>query len=181
MQIDGREVKAIFFKDTGTFYVELLLKRGDCPEKKEFPEVQMCSGDCQGTYLSAMVKENVVKIVGSIFPKPHIMYNEEFVRKHHLRREEIAQYTKDYLERNPYTVDSYMDGRKKRLYVGEEHLETVFEACTFRVAEGAFDSFLTKLRKSDLERITRNLEKIRSIAAHTTTEDFDRFIRLYQS
>ncbi|GAJ08490.1 unnamed protein product, partial [marine sediment metagenome] len=51
----------------------------DCPEKKEFPEVQMCSGDCQGTYLSVMVKENIVKIVGSIFPKPHIMYNEEFV------------------------------------------------------------------------------------------------------
>jgi len=102
MQINGREVKAIFFKDTGTFYVEFLLKKGDCPEKKEFPEVQMCSGDCQGTYLSAMVKENVVKIVGSIFPKPHLMYNEEFVRKHQLRREEIGQYIKDYLERNPW-------------------------------------------------------------------------------
>lgn len=108
MQISKREVKALFFKDTGTFYVELLLGEGDCPEKKEFPEVQMCSGDCQGTYLSVMVKENIVKIVGSIFPKPHIMYSEEFARKRHLKREGIARYTKDYLGRNRYTLDSYV-------------------------------------------------------------------------
>ncbi len=43
MQISKREVKALFFKDTEAFYVELLLGEGDCPEKKEFPEVQMCS------------------------------------------------------------------------------------------------------------------------------------------
>ena len=178
MQISGREVKALFFKDTRTFYVELLLREGDCPEKKEFPEVQMCSGDCQGTYLSVMVKENIVKIVGSIFPKPHIMYSEEFARKRHLRREEITRYTKDYLERNRYTLDSYMGGRKKRVYVGEEHVKTIFEGCTFRVAEGAFDDFLTKLRKDELEKITLNLDKIRRIATPITTKDFGKFIRL---
>jgi hypothetical protein len=178
MYLNGREVKVLFFKDTGIFYVELLLREGDCPEKKEFPEVQLCSGDCQGTYLSAIVKENIVKIVGSIFPKPHIMYSEEFARKHHLRREEIASYTKDYLERNPYTVKSYMGGRKKRVYVKEEHVETVFEGCTFRVAEGVFDNFLTKLRKDELERITKNLEKIKSVVVPTTTRGFGKFIRL---
>jgi len=178
VQISGREVKALFFKDTGTFYVELLLREGDCPEKKEFPEVQMCSGDCQGTYLSAMVKENIVKIIGSIFPRPHIMYSEEFARKRHLRREEITRYTKDYLERNRYTLDSYMGGRKKRVYVAEEHVETIFKGCTFRVAEGVFDDFLTELRKPDLKRITLNLDKIRRIATPTTTKDFGKFIRL---
>lgn len=125
-----------------------------------------------------MVKENIVKIVGSIFPKPHIMYSEEFARKHHLRKEEITRYTKDYLEKNRYTVDSFMGGRKKRIYVRQEHVETVFEACTFRVAEGAFDDFLTKLRKDDLERITLNLDKMRRIATPTTTKDFSKFIRL---
>ena len=178
MQISGREVKALFFKDTGTFYVELLLREGDCPEKKEFPEVQMCSGDCQGTYLSVMVKENIVKIVGSIFPKPHIMYSEEFARKRHLKREGIARYTKDYLGRNRYTLDSYMGGRKKRIYVRQEHVETVFEACTFRVAEGAFDDFLTKLRKDELEKIAKNLEKIKNKAAPATTKDFGKFTGL---
>lgn len=180
MQINGREVKALSFKDTGTFYVELLLREGDCPEKKEFPEVQMCPGDCQGTYLSAMVKENIVKIVGSIFPKPHIMYSEEFARKRHLKREGIAHYTKDYLGRNRYTLDSYMGGRKKRVYVGEEHVETIFEGCTFRVAEGAFDDFLTKLRKPDLQKITLNLNKIKRIATPITTKDFGKFIRLQE-
>ncbi len=178
MQISKREVRALFFKDTGTFYVELLLRDGDCPEKKEFPEVQMCSGDCQGTYLSVMVKENIVKIVGSIFPKPHIMYSEEFARKRHLRKEEITRYTKDYLERNRHTLDSYMGGRKKRVYVGEEHVETIFVGCTFRLAEGAFDDFLTKLRKDELEKIAKNLEKIKNKAALTTTKDFGKFIRL---
>lgn len=37
MRIDGRKVKALYPKDTDSFYVELLLRRGDCPEKRNSP------------------------------------------------------------------------------------------------------------------------------------------------
>ena len=106
------------------------------------------------------------------------MYSTEFARKRHLRREEITGYSKDYLERNLYTFDSYMGGRKKKVYVEEEHVKTIFEGCTFRVAEEAFDDFLAKLRKPKLKRITLNLDKIRRIATPITTKDLDKFIRL---
>jgi len=34
MKIGGRKVKAVYLKDTNLFYVELLLGKGDCPEKR---------------------------------------------------------------------------------------------------------------------------------------------------
>jgi hypothetical protein len=176
MQINGREVKAVYLKGTDLFYVELLLGRGDCPEKREFPDVQVCPGDCQGTYLSAVIKDDVVRIIGSIYPKPHIMYNQEFVRKHSLKKEEVAEYVKDYLKNNPCTIKSYMAGRKKRIYVRGEHLETLFEQCVFRVAQGEFTPFLTKLREKDLERITQRLPEIKKIAAPAKTLDFGKFM-----
>jgi len=177
MQINGREVKALFFKDTGTFYVELLLREGDCPEKKEFPEVQMCSGDCQGTYLSAIIKDDVVRLIGGIYPKSHIMYSEEFQRNHNLKKEETREYVKDYLNSNPYTIKSYMAGRKRRVYVRGEHVQTLFERCTFRVAQGEFTNFLTKLRGKDLEKITQSLNEIKKIAIPATTRDFGKLTR----
>ena len=177
MQINGREVKAFHFKDTDSFYVELLLAKGDCPEKREFPQVQICPGDCQGTYLSAIIKDDVVRIIGSIYPKPHIMYSEEFARNHNLKKEEVKEYVKKYLDSGPYTVESHMAGRRKRVYVRGEHVQTVFERCTFRVAQGQFINFLAKLRKGDIERITQNLDEIRKRAIATTTEGFARFVR----
>ncbi len=164
MQIEGREVKAVYLKGAHLFYVELLLGKGDCPEKRQFPDVQMCPGDCQGTYLSVIIKDDVVRIIGSIYLKPHIMYNEEFVRKHNLKKEEVAEYVKDYLNRNPYTIKSYMAGRKRRVYVRGKHVETLFERCVFRVAAGEFTHFLTKLREKDLERINQSLDEIKKIA-----------------
>lgn len=177
MQIEGRKVKALYLKDTNSFYVELLLRKDDCPEKREFPEVQMCPGDCQGTYLSAIIKEDAVRIVGSIYPKPHIMYSEEFQRNHNLKKEETREYVKDYLNNNPYNVKSYMAGRKRRIYVRGEHVETLFEKCVFRVAQGEFTNFLTKLREKDLEKITQSLDEIRKIAIPVTTQDFGKFVR----
>ena len=176
MQIGGRKVKAVYLKDTNLFYVELLLGKGDCPEKREFPDVQMCPGDCQGTYLSVIIKDDLVRIIGSIYPKPHIMYNEEFARKHNLKKEEVTEYVKDYLNSNPYTIKSYMAGRKKRVYVRGEHVETLFERCVFRVAAGEFTNFLTKLRQKDLEEITQSLDEIKKIAVPGTTTDFGKFI-----
>jgi len=35
MQIEKRKVKALYLKDTASFYVELLLRKDDCPEKRE--------------------------------------------------------------------------------------------------------------------------------------------------
>ncbi|MFQ5834567.1 MAG: hypothetical protein ACE5HR_01415 [bacterium] len=175
MQIEERDVKAVYLKGTHLLYVELLLGESDCPEKREFPEVQVCPGDCQGTYLSAMVRGDVVKIMGSIYPKPHIMYNEEFVRKHNLKQEEIQEYVKHYLNHNPYTIKSHMDGRKRRVYVRGEHLETLFERCVFRVAQGEFAHFLAKLREKDLEKITQNLDEIKKIAIPAKPLDFGKF------
>lgn len=175
MQIDEREVKAVYLKGAHLFYVELLLGKGDCPEKRKFPDVQMCPGDCQGTYLSAIIKDDGVRIIGSIYPKPHIMYNEEFVRRHNLKKEEVQEYVKDYLNNNPYTIKSYMAGRKKRVYVRGEHLETLFEQCVFRVATGEFIDFLTKLRKKELEKITQNLDEIKKIATPVAALDFGKF------
>ncbi|MFQ6065682.1 MAG: hypothetical protein ACE5K3_00200 [bacterium] len=175
MQIEGREVKAVYLKDARLFYVELLLGKGDCPEKRQFPEVQICPGDCQGTYLSAIVRDHVVRIIGSIYPKPHIMYNEEFVRKHNLKQEQVPEYVKDYLHNNPYTIKSYMAGRKKRFYVRGQHLETLFERCVFRVAQGQFTPFLARLRKKELEKITERLDEIKKIATPAKALDFGRF------
>lgn len=165
----------MYLKGAHLFYVELLLGKGDCPEKKEFPEVQICPGDCQGTYLSAIIKDDVVRIMGSIYPNPHIMYNEEFVRKYDLKKKEIPEYVKSYLKCNPYTIKSYMAGRKKRVYVKGEHLETLFEGCVFRVAQGEFVPFLTKLRQKDLEEIAQSLDEIKKIAVPVKTLDFGRF------
>jgi len=176
MYINERKVKAVHLKDVNLFYVELLLAKGDCPEKREFPDIQLCSGDCQGTYLSAAVKNDVVRIIGSIYPKPHIMYGEEFVRKHNLKREEIAEYVESYLVDNPCTTISYMGGRKKRIYVREEHVKTVFERCVFRIAQGEFADLLTKLREKDLREITQNLAEIKKIAILATTAEFSKKI-----
>ena len=172
MQICGREVKALYLKDKGFFYVELLLKEGDCPEKKDFLEVEFCPGDCQGTYLSAIVKDEVIKIVGSIYPKPHIMYSEEFVKRHNLKEGEIEKYMRDYLDKNPCTIKSYMKGRKKRIYVGKEHVGTIFEGCVFRIAEGKFAELLAKMREKEIREILKNLEKIKKIAVPATTQVF---------
>jgi len=155
--------------------VELLLRKGDCPEKKEFPEIQLCPGDCQGTFLSAIVKNGMIRVIGSIYPKPHIMYNEEFVKRHKLKKEEIAEFIKNYLRNNPYTIESQMDGRKKRVYVRGEHVQTIFERCVFRVAQGEFIEFLTKLREKELRDIAQNLEKIKRIATSTITKEFGKF------
>jgi len=175
MHIDGREVKAVYLKSAHLFYVELLLGKGDCSEKREFPDVQMCPGDCQGTYLSVIIKDDAVRIIGSIYPKPHIMFNEEFVRKHNLKKEEVREYVKDYLNNNSYTIKSYMGGRKKRVYVRGERVETLFERCVFRVAAGEFTSFLTKLREKDLEKITQSVDEIKKIAIPVATLDFSKF------
>ena len=145
-------------------YVELLLQKGDCPENKEFPEIQFCPGDCQGTYLSVIAKDDELRPIGGIYSKPHIMYNEEFAREHNLEKEEIAAYVKNYLEHNPFTSKTYMDGRKKRIYVKGKHVQTLFEGCVFRIAQGDFVAFLNKLRKKELDEITRNLEAIKKIA-----------------
>jgi hypothetical protein len=175
MQIEGREVKAVYLKDANLFYVELLLGKGDCPEKRKFPEVQLCPGDCQGTYLSTVIKDDVVRIIGSLYSKPHIMYNEEFVKKYNLKQEEIAEYVKDYLNSNPCTIKSYMGGRKKRVYVRGEHVETLFERCVFRVAQGQFTHLLTKLRERELEKITGRLDEIKKIAIPAKNLDFGKF------
>lgn len=177
MQINRREVKAVYLKDAGIFYVELLLGETDCPEKKGFPDVQFCPGDCQGTYLSGIVKDNAFRIIGSIYPKPHIMYNEEFVTGHNLRKQEVAKYVKDYLKNNPYTIQSYMRGRKKRVYVRGEHIQTVFEGCVFRMAQGEVVRFLTKLREKELRQIIQNLEKVKKIATPATMAEFNKFAR----
>lgn len=176
MQIKGRKVRAVYLKDVDLFYVELLLGENDCPEKREFPDIQLCPGDCQGTYLSAVVKGDAIKIIGSIYTKPHIMYNEEFIKKHNLKKEELEEYIKNYLKNHPYTIISYMDGRKKRVCVGEEHIQTIFERCVFRVAQGEFANFLTKLREKELREIIQNLDKIKKIAIPATTKDFKRAI-----
>lgn len=175
MKIEGREVKAVYLKDTHLFYVELLLGKDDCPEKKEFPEVQLCPGDCQGTYLSAIIKDDLVRIIGSIYPKTHIMYSEQFAIKRNLKKEELPQYVKDYLEHNPYTIKSYMAGRKNRVYVRGERVETLFEGCVFRLAQGKFTQLLTKLRERDLQKITRALHKIKKIAIPVASRDFGKF------
>ncbi len=177
MYICGREVKAIYLKDMGIFYIELLLAENDCPEKKKFPDVQFCPGDCQGTYISAIVENDVVKIIGSIYPKPHIMYNEKFVKKHNIRREKLIEFTRDYLSNNSYTVESSMGGRKKRIYVGKEHIQTIFDGCVFRMAQGEFAKLLTTLRKKELSAITENLDKIKKIAIPATTKDFKKFAK----
>jgi len=143
-------------------------------KKREFPDVQLCPGDCQGTYLSVIVKDDAIRIIGSIYPKPHIMYIEEFARKHNLKKEKVGEYVKDYLNNNLYTVKSYMTGRKKRVYVRGEHVQTVFERCVFRLAQGGFADFLTKLREGELEKITQNLDEIRKMAIPTTTAEFGR-------
>lgn len=175
MQIKGREVKAVYLKDTRILYVELLLGKEDCPEKKDFPDIQFCPGDCQGTYLSVIIRDDLVRVIGSIYPKPHIMYNEEFVRNHNLRKEQIAEYVKDYLKRNPCSIKSYMKGRKKRVYVGKEHIQTVFEGCVFRVAQGEFVRFLSEVRGREIEDIVQNLEKIQKIAIPATSKEFGKF------
>ncbi|MBE0479180.1 hypothetical protein IBX65_08735 [Candidatus Aerophobetes bacterium] len=162
--ISGREVKAVYMKDTNAVYVELLLKRGDCPEKKEFPDIQFCPGDCQGTYFSVIAGDDKLRVIGGIYPRSHIMYNEEFVKRHNLKKEEIAEYVKGYLKNNPCTVQPYMDGRKKRIYVKGKHIQTLFEGCVFRIAQGEFVEFLSKLRAKELEEIAQNLEKIKKIA-----------------
>jgi len=172
MQIERRKVKALYLKDTDSLYVELLLRKGDCPEKREFPEVQMCPGDCQGTYLSAIIKDDVVRLIGGIYPKSHIMYSEEFQRNHNLKKEETREYVKDYLNSNPYTIKSYMAGRRKRVYVRGEHVQTVFERCTFRVAQGGFTNFLTNLREKDLKEISQSLDEIKKIAIPVATFSF---------
>jgi len=177
MQIDGRKVKALYLKDTDSLYVELLLRKGDCPEKREFPQVQMCPGDCQGTYLSTIIKDDVVRLIGGIYPKSHIMYSQEFQRNHNLKKEEVKEYVKKYLNSNPYTIKSYMAGRKRRVYVRGEHVQTLFERCTFRVAQGGFTNFLTNLREKDLKEITQSLDEIKKIAIPVTTRDFGKFIR----
>ncbi len=176
MHINEREIKAVYLKDIDLFYVELLLTKSDCPEKREFPDLQLCSGDCQGTYLSAAVKNDVVRIIGSIYFKPHVMYGEKFVKKHNLRKEEIAEYVKSYLADNPCTTISYMGGRKKRIYVRGEHVKTIFERCVFRVAQGEFADLLIKLREKDLRGITQNLAEIKKIAIITTTTEFSKKI-----
>jgi len=177
MQITGREVKAVYLKNADLFYVELLLRKGDCPEKREFIDVELCPGDCQGTYLSALIKDDIIRIVGSIYPRPHIMYNEEFVKKRNLQREQVEEYVRDYLKNNRYTVKSFMSGRKKRIYVKGEHVGTFFEGCVFRLAEGEFVSFLAKLREKDLEKIARNLDKIKKIAVPVTIQEFGKLTR----
>ena len=157
-------------------YVELLLKENDCPEKRKFPDVQLCPGDCQGTYLSAIAKDGAVRIIGSIYPRTHIMYNEEFVSRRNLKKEEIAHYVNEYLKNKPSSIKSYMGGRKKRIYVGEDHVQTVFEGCVFRVAQGEeFSCVLMKQRQKELERITQNLDEIKRIATLTTTTEFGKF------
>lgn len=175
MRIEGREVKALYFKDTNVLYVELLLKKGDCPEKREFPDVQMCPGDCQGTYLSVAIRGDKIRIIGSIFSEPHIMYNREFLEKHNLKKEEIGKYVENYMKDNRFTLESYMGGRKKRIYIGGEHVETIFEGCVFRLAQGEFYSLLERLRQKDIEKIAQNLDNIRRIQIPTTTHEFAKF------
>jgi len=41
-----------------------------------------------------------------------------------------------------------------------------------------FEHYHTKLRKDELEKIAKNLEKIKNKAALTTTKDFGKFIGL---
>lgn len=51
--------------------------------------------------------------MGGIHLKGHFIYNEDFVRGHNLKGEDVAEYVRDHLEKNPTTIESYMNGRKK--------------------------------------------------------------------
>jgi len=50
-----------------------------------------------------------------------------------------------------------------------KHVETLFEGCVFRVAQGEFVPFLTKLRQKDLEEIAQSLDEIKKIAVPVKT------------
>jgi len=170
--IREREVRALYFQDMDFLYIELLLKEGDCPENKKFPELQLCPGDCQGTFLSIILKNNTIKFIGSIYPKSHVMYSESFVKKHKLKREEIKDYIENYLKTNSFTIKTYMSGRKKRIYVGKEHVQTVFEGCVFRIGEGEFAELLISMRRKEIEEIFKKIERIKKIAMPTTMPHF---------
>ena len=70
-----------------------------------------------------------------------------------------------------------MAGRKRRVYVRGEHVQTLFEKCVFRVAQGEFTNFLTNLREKDLEEIAQSLNEIKKIAIPVATRDFGKLTR----
>ncbi len=163
MQISGRRAICYYISDADFHYLELMQKEGDCPEGKTLLDCHMCKGDCQGTYLSAIVRGDDITIIGTIYPKPHVMYNPDFLRKHGLRTiKEAQEYINGCIEKRDYRVEPSMGERKKRVYLGGEHAETLFEGCIFRhVQSQPYRKYLEELRKKELEEFAIHLPSLK--------------------
>lgn len=169
MKINGREIKSYFLRDVGHYYLEIQLKDGDCPEGKGPVDCLICSGDCQGTYLSAMERAGEIQIVGTIYPRPHVMYNRDFFREHGFTSLAGAEeYIDGRMARGEYRVESFLGGRKKRIYIDGKHAKTLFDKCTFRHAQSLeFRRLLDELRRDSIASINRNLPGIKMAAQNT--------------
>lgn len=173
MEIDGRKALCYYVRDAGFHYLELAQKEGDCSEGRAPRDRLLCEGDCQGTYLSAMVRGNDITVIGTVHPKPHVMYNGGFLEKHALRTiREAQQYINRCIEREEYAIEPSMGGRRKRVYIKGEHAETLFDGCTFRhVQSQPYRMFLNDRRKGELEEIARRLPALKEQAEAVDLED----------
>ncbi len=173
MDISGRKAICYDVNDAGFYYLELTQKEGDCPEGKTPPEQLVCEGDCQGTYLSSVVRGSDITIIGTIYPKPHIMYNSDFLKKHGLSTIEDAQaHINSRIEAEEYRIEDSMGGRRKRVYIGGEHAETLFEGCTFRHVQGQpYRTFLNGIRKKAIEEIACRLSDLKEQASTIDLKD----------
>lgn len=176
MKIKGRQITCYFLKDAGYYYLEVQQKEGDCPEGKSLVDCLLCPGDCQGTYLTAIIKSDEVLILGTIYPEPHIMYNQDFFHKHGFTSIESAKnHINKYIERGECEIKSFMKGRKKRIYIEGAHAQTLFEKCTFRhVQSEPFRRLINELRKETLNSIIYHLQSLKRTAKTTDLKSLDK-------
>jgi hypothetical protein len=169
MKINGREIKSYFIQDVRRYYLEIQLKDGDCPEGRGTVDCLICVGDCQGTYLSAMERSGGIQIIGTIYPRPHVMYNRDFFQEYGFASlAGVEEYIDGCMARGEYRVESFLGGRKKRIYIDGKHAKTFFEKCTFRHAQSEeFRRLLDKLRRDTIASINRNLPEIKKSAQNT--------------
>lgn len=177
MKIEDREIKSYFLEDLGQYYLEILLKQGDCPEGKEPVDCLICPGDCQGTYLSALANAGIIKIIGTIYPYQHAMYNYDFFREYGFSSlREAEAYITERMTRGKYREELFLGGRKKRIYIDGKHAKTQFEKCTFRHAQGdEFRKILDNLRRDTIASINENLLKIKLYAKKTDLKNLGKF------
>lgn len=173
MDVGGRRAVCYYVSDADFHYLELIQKDGDCPEGKTLIDCHLCDGDCQGTYLSAIVKADTITIIGTIYPKPHVMYNPDFLKKHGLKTiKEAQEYINRCIEEENYRLEPSMGGRRKRIYIEDERAETLFEGCTFRhVQNQPYRKFLNELRIKELEEISSRLPSLKEEAVVIKLKD----------